>query len=649
MKNIKLTRSISVFLIALVLGIGFQSCKKIDKPQEETKVDEIKFTINNDSESLTSSRVTYYNEPIMFSKKSSNKSSGGHTWYYVAEVESPNFLGDDLSATHVVISDDKAYVTYNRQGNEYAGGVEVIDLSNPAFPTIISQELYDGADVNAVAVDYNGNESQRKLWLALSSFKKGALMRQVILENGLLGANISDVNLSKSLSDGTIAASANGIVASSDYIYVTAGQSHGGTFQLSTNDLSVLANEEYTHAKYPVVNGLDAGGKQITLRTGENSQMLVYDVGPNRNPITYDITSVYHQNVEEPYKGKSTIHIDQGGIVAYVASGLHGLKGYNITTGAEVITSPSNMLTTGNTNGLAKDDDYIYLANGADGLYIATLPQNGNGEIEPVQVWDLEESGASANLVQTDGDWIFVAKGGGGLKILRKIANGNYPVICDYDSQGIPECLEPNPDELCESLLSDLGVTLPERQNALTHHPDYFVNENREIVLSEPAQISVTYISEGAGFKNSFGYYFYHQSNPPATAADLQSSMTIIFPNASGEGSGGALLPGDKIYQLGTFPAGTVVGYFMQANAWNGQEVTNGLYTHYTIPAFNQNETQQHILMYDYNCSDVLMAFEDVLLPGGDHDFNDLIFQMNIEPAEAVPSQDYNQIPPEGN
>lgn len=649
MKKMKLIRSLSVFLFALALGIGLQSCKKTEKTQEETKVDEIVYTINNDSESLTSSRVTYYNEPVMFSKKGTEKNPVGHTWYYVAEVESPHFLGDDLSATHVVISDDKAYVTYNRQGEEYAGGIEVIDLSNPAFPSIISQELYDGADVNAVAVDYNGNASQRKLWLALSSFKKGAIMRQVMLENGLLGADITDVNLSKSLSDETISASANGIVASSDYIYVTAGQSYGGTFQLSVNDLSVLANEEYTHAKYPVVNGLEAGRKQITLRTGENSQLLVYDIGTNRNPITYDITSIYHQNVEEPYKGKSTLHIDENGIVAYVASGLNGLKGYSITTGAELIHSPSNMLTNGNTNGIAKDEDYIYLANGADGLCIATIPSNGSGEIVPVQVWDLQESGASANLVQTDGDWIFVAKGGGGLKILRKIANGNYPVICDYDSQGIPECLEPNPDELCESLLSDLGITLPERQNALTNHPDYFANENREIVLSEPAQISVTFISEGAGFKNSFGYYFYHQDNPPTTAADLQSSMTVIFPNASAHGSGGALLPGDKIYQLGTFPAGTVIGYFMLANAWNGQEVTNGLYTHYTIPAFNQGEFQQHILMYDYNCSDVIMAFEDVKISGGDKDFNDLVFQMSIEPAGSVPTQDYNQIPPEGN
>lgn len=634
---------ISIFIVIFGLIFGNISCKKIEK-NEEVIADEIKLTINNDKESF-SSRITYYNEPILFNKNNNKSKSNGHTWYYVAEIASPTFMGSDLSATHVVIADDKAYVTYNRQGNEYAGGIEVIDLSNPAFPAIISQELFEDADVNAVAADYDGNYAQRKIWMAISSFKKGAVMRQVILQNGLLSNQVTDVNLSKSLTGG-ISASANGIVRSSDYIYVTAGQSNGGTFQLSTDNLAVLANEEYTHAKFPVVNGLNNGSKQVTLCTGENSQIHVYTVGEDRTENIFDITPIYHQNVDQPYDGKSTLFMDEGSNICYVASGVNGLIAYDINSGAPVYTSSSSMLTTGNTNGIAKDDDYIYLANGADGLYIATLPEGGSGEIIPVQIWDMNESGASANLVQTDGDWIFVAKGGGGLKILRKIPNGGYPVICDYDELGVPECLEDNPDELCESLIADLQVTLPETHNALTEHPEYFLNTNKEIVLSEDAQVSVTFISEGAGWKNTFGYYYYNLANPPATADDLRSSMMVIFPNASAQGSGGGLIAGDKIYQLGTFPAGTVIGYFMLANAWNGTQITNGLYTHYSIPEFNQNQTQQHILMYDYNCDAILMGFEDVLLPGGDKDFNDLIFKMNIEPASSVITDNYIQIPP---
>lgn len=643
MKTLKFIKTYVVLLFFTVSLFSVQSCKKTEKIAEENPEDDINVQINNNAASL-SSRITYFNEPIDFNKKSS-KANPAHTWYYVAEVESPSFLGSDLSATHVVIADDKAYVSYNRQGSDHAGGIEVIDLSNPAYPQIVSQELYDGIDVNAVAVDYNGNDNQRKVWLAMSSFKKGAVLRQVMLQNGLLTNQIDDLTLSKSLSDGSIAASANGIVASSDYIYVTAGQSHGGTFQVSTADFSILANEEYTHAKHPAVNGINNGSKQVTLRTGDNSQLLVYNVGADRNYNTIDIDAIYHQNVEEPYNGKSTLFMDKGGEIAYVASGFNGLKAYNVNSGEEVFTSPSDMLSSGNTNGLSKDDDYIYLANGADGLFIGTLPEGG-GEIQAVQVWDMDESGASANLVQTDGDWIFVAKGGGGLKILRKIANGTYPVICDYDEQGVPECMEENPEELCESLISDIQLSLPESQNALNNHPEYFLNENKEIVLTEEAMVSVTFIFEGAGWKNTFGYYTYDQNNPPTTAADIQSSMMIIFPNASAQGSGGGLVSGNEIYQLGVYPAGTVVGYFMLANAWNGSEITDGLYTHYTIPEFNQNETQQHLLMYDSNCNSVLMGFEDVLIPSGDKDFNDLVFKMNIDPMSSISPEEFIQIPP---
>jgi len=648
MKTLKVLKGLKYFLMAFTLIVVSESWKKSETP-EEIPTDEIKLTLNNDATSLTS-RVHYYNEPILFSKKATKSKGNGHTWYYVAEVESPSFNGGALSATHVVIEGNKAYVTYNKQGTEHAGGVEVIDLSNPAFPAIISQAIFDGDDVNAVAVDNDGNNKvvvqDRNLWLAISSYKKGAVMRQIVLENGLLTDDVSDVTLSKSLSDGSTAASANGIVGTSDYIYVTAGQSYGGTFQLSTTDLSVIANEEYTHAKFPAINGRNNGAKQVTLSTGENSKLHVYNVGPDRTETVFDITSIYHQNVEEPYKGKSTLFMDEGGEICYVASGHNGLIAYNVNDGGQVYSSPAGMLTTGNTNGFAKDDDYVYLANGADGLYIATLPEGGSGELVPVQVWDMDETSASANLVQTDGDWVFVAKGGGGLKILRKIPNGNYPVVCEFDNTGLPECLEDNPEELCETLISDLNVTLPPGVNAMNAHPDYFLNDNLEIVLSEDAQISVTFIAEGAGFKNSFGYYFYDQSNPPASPEDLLTSMTIIFPNASAQGSGGSLISGDEIYQLGTFPAGTVIGYFMLANAWNGTQITEGLYTHYSIPEFNQNQAQQHILMYDYNCSNVLMTFEDIALPHGDKDFNDLIFQMNIQPSTAVNDEDFVQIPP---
>ena len=55
--------------------------------------------------------------------------------------------------------------------------------------------------------------------------------------------------------DGTITPSANGIGLSDDYIYMSAGNSFGGTFQLHRNDLTFAANEAYSDAKGIALNG----------------------------------------------------------------------------------------------------------------------------------------------------------------------------------------------------------------------------------------------------------------------------------------------------------------------------------------------------------------------------------------------------------
>ena len=404
-------------LLAITLSLLVGSCnKEVENNNEKLNIEDTNVFINNDSQDL-SKRITYYNEPI----NNENKDvAADDIWFYVAEVASPIFNGNVLSATYIAIVDDKAYVSYHKAGSVYAGGVEVIDLANPAAPMIISQELFEGVDINALEVDYNGNNTERNLWLAGSSFKKGAILRQVSLFDGLLSQEITDVNLSNSLNGDVITASANGIVQSADYIYVTSGQSYGGTFQLLTDDLSVIANEAYTHAKFPAVNGKQVGAKQVSLVTGDNSKLYVYDVGEDRTATVFDIESIFHQNVDNQYIGKSVLCMEEDEDIAYVSSGQKGMIAYDINTGDQVYTTPAEMLIKGNTNGLAIDGGYIYLANGSDGLYIAKFPDGGAGEIIPVQIWDMDEDHASANFVQANENWVFVAKGGGGFKILRK-------------------------------------------------------------------------------------------------------------------------------------------------------------------------------------------------------------------------------------
>ena len=78
----------------------------------------------------------------------------------------------------------------------------------------------------------------------------------------------------------------------------------------------------------------------------------------------------------------------------------------------------------------------------------------------------------------------------------------------------------------------------------------------------------------------------------------------------------------------------------MIANGWNGSEVTEGLYTFYTLPKFNLAGSQQAIMMYSESCSALITTFEDMHISGGDKDFNDLIVQTNISPMSAMSTKD---------
>ena len=660
----KKTNLYKSFVLFAVLFLGLSACNKPEDiiTEKEVLTEEITIpvadvvnnssAINNDFTDLNK-RMTLIQESIANNSLKTADIGGDcfdYTWYLVADVAAPLFDGEPLSATDVRILDNRAYVTYNRQGKVYAGGIEVIDITDPGFPEIISYMGFDDTDINSLAVDDEGsNTGERKIWLAGSSFKKGAVLRQVTTANGYLNDEFLDVPLSRAFLDGSITASANGIGYSNDYIYMTAGNSVGGTFQLDRHNLDILAHESYTDAKAIALNGSIDGDYQLSLVAGDEAKLNVHKVGTDRTlENSWGLGQIIHQNVAEPYFGKATVSIREGEDIAFIAMNSRGMKGIDITNGNEVYNSPSGMLTTGNTHGLALDDKFIYLANSDDGLFIGCIPEGG-GEIEEVQHWDLDETGASANMVQTDGDWVFVAKGGGGLKILRKIEKAFYPpATCEWDETGAPTCKN-NPENLCEYLLSDFSVLLPEKQNALINNSELFdTSKRKELLLDEDAELSVTFVSEGAGFKNSFGYYTYNVNNPPTSVEDIQNTMSIIFANASAEGSGGSLKEGDQVY-LGEFEAGTVIGYFLIADGWNENEmdVTQGLYTFYTNPALNRDGTQQSIMMFSDRCSTLLTTFEDIHTSStnGDKDFNDLVIKTSISPMSAMNTTNLVELP----
>jgi Domain of unknown function (DUF4114)/Secretion system C-terminal sorting domain len=216
----------------------------------------------------------------------------------------------------------------------------------------------------------------------------------------------------------------------------------------------------------------------------------------------------------------------------------------------------------------------------------------------------------------------------------------NYQYLSAYDSNGVPTVLAPS-DVISPATMALVNGALPEGYPVPVYNPQYiYAGYDTDLILDSAAQVWVTFVTEGAGYRNVLGFYTYDVNNPPTTAPTSQQ-ITIIFPNVSLPGSGGNLPSGSKV-SLGTFPAGTGIGWVLLADGWNGSSVTNGFWKLYSNAAFNPEVTPSlkyhNVLISDPDNQRVILGFEDIKrnLPSCDHDFNDAVFYVTANPYSAM-------------
>ncbi len=219
-------------------------------------------------------------------------------------------------------------------------------------------------------------------------------------------------------------------------------------------------------------------------------------------------------------------------------------------------------------------------------------------------------------------------------------STGTYYAMGDWNSSGVPNYLEPINDFLDESLANDISFSLPEGRPVPQFSPEYLNGLDMNTIINEVADVWVTFVHEGAGYRNVLGYFTFDLNNPPASIEEADS-LTIIFPNVSFLGSGGGLLAGNKVY-LGRFEPGTSIAWFLMPNAWNSatQKINNVGDIKYSINSFNdftdEIYNQHSIILNDKERELLLLSFEDISRPGGDNDFNDAIFYVTANPYTAI-------------
>ena len=150
-----------------------------------------------------------------------------------------------------------------------------------------------------------------------------------------------------------------------------------------------------------------------------------------------------------------------------------------------------------------------------------------------------------------------------------------------------------------------------------------------KLKLTTDSEVRVYFIGEGAGYQNTLGY--------DTTGGTITTkSAEIIFPNASSpvstynpstsgikRTSSEPLLPGDFV-DLGKFKQGTQLDFFLVADGANkGKNV-------YSTEVSANPDHINHVVAFALAGSPYLiMGFED-LYGGGDKDFNDVLFAVNI-------------------
>ncbi|WP_378178682.1 DUF4114 domain-containing protein [Aquimarina sp. SS2-1] len=224
----------------------------------------------------------------------------------------------------------------------------------------------------------------------------------------------------------------------------------------------------------------------------------------------------------------------------------------------------------------------------------------------------------------------------------------NYNYLGTYDAEGVPDYLVEN-DTVTQALLDSIANALPEGFPVPDYNPHYISSGyDTDIILEEDADVWVTFVGEGAGYKNVLGFYTYDINNPPSTIPTPEE-ITIIFPNVSKKYSGGGLEPGNKV-KIGTFSANTGIGWVLLANAWSNGTVGYGHWQLFSNPDYNPEADQalryHNVLLSDVENERIILGFEDIRRDYGscDNDFNDALFYVTANPFTAIKSQNFADI-----
>ena len=328
-----------------------------------------------------------------------NDVAGDYPLTLVAQIDVPSFNGgNNLTASHVDVSGNYAYVSYNTADAGYVGGIDVINVSDPNNPRVTARLYYVNADINSIKYDdgyiyiAGGVDAEKSVKATSNSFvaKLQSSNGRINLDAGVLYGFQEGYN-------------ATDIAVTSSEVLVTSGRD-GFVSIYNKADLSAKNQVPFMDLRSVAV---------------KDNRIAVLDASQGVSILDADLNLIRDIAIESDFGDNTKRTLDFSGENIVVAEGSKGAGMYNANTGSfiayiPILLDPANVDGSDVvTNAVATNEEILLMANGGAGLCLSEEQQNSTDLVGIIQ---LE---GSINYVASKDDYIFAASGKEGLQIIK--------------------------------------------------------------------------------------------------------------------------------------------------------------------------------------------------------------------------------------
>lgn len=371
------------------------------EPQDDIAVEDNESVLGNSVVYDKSGVLDIFEEDAISGKAGQNakaEMAGDYPLTLVAQVKPPSFNGSNLTASHVHVDGNYAYVAYNTVEDGYAGGIDIINVSNPNAPSVTARLYYTNADINSIKYEdgyiyaVGGVDSEKSVRATSNSF-----VAKIPVFNGRFG---STSEITYGFQEGY---NSTDVALTNNTVMVTSGK-QGSLTVYDKKNIAIL-NE----VPFDDLRSLAYQDNKIALLDASTGVLI----------LDQDLNTTTEIDIETDFGTASKRTLDFFGDNVIVSEGSKGAGIYELATGSlveyiPILINPDGVASQDVvTNAVATNQNVILMANGGAGLCLSEANDNDS---DLVGIIELE---GSINYVESKNDYIFAASGKEGLQIIK--------------------------------------------------------------------------------------------------------------------------------------------------------------------------------------------------------------------------------------